>query len=1082
MVDRSRWQRFAIATRTVSGLGRLAIVAVVVLIFAPLGHSQAFAASPIHIASPAPDATVSNSVTTSVKIKPDVARVAFLLDGTLLSSSSSTSFVWNSTVVPNGTHTISAQAYSSSNQLLRTVSEKVKVHNHTPTPTPTPTAPPVSFVSPTNGQKVSGTITVALSFSTPPSTTNPDAVWWTQLSVDGTTITDGYNNLPWTTTTVANGSHSLRIDGYAYNGTTSIGSSTISVTVSNTDATSTPTMTPTGTSSSTAKPTPTSSSTPTAGFVTLLSPSQMISSLTGSTAGMQAAGIPGNYSAVSGGTYTGGISTPSSAAGPGGLPIMGYPLLTDQQAASLVQLTPRTTAELGTGCPDGTGTCGTAAQQQASDYYYQTQASTPSGQTAYLNNLAAYQSTQTSVPAAVAARVDGACPFVNPTLAEVAQWGAYKWGIDPIFPYAETENDGNWDAVAYGDCGGGTCTSANQTSIGPWQVADEGSNYGWSGLISGGGNTLVKSSVCFQIDFYMMTRWWTYYSGFIIETANEQNLADTVASYDTGGPPPYTGDALTYQEAVYSSLTNDSWVSRAFGGTTIPIQVPNGTVIPAPAPTSALTTAPTPAPTTSLTPDPTTSLTPDPTTSLTPDPTTSPTPDPTSSPTPAPTAIPTSKPTVTSTAAPTATPNSSAFYVSPTGSDSAAGSSSAPWRTIQKAASALKAGQTAIVSAGNYGERVEIANSGTQTAPITLQVASGADVQLLGFDLSGSNWVLNGFDISTQTNGSEGYGIYVTGSASYDTIENNYIHELCHEGIFMDPTVSHISILTNRMWRAEMAGAQVDGTYELVKGNEVWGTQQEPVEAGGIYSVCETPGGADADAFRFFGQHNVFQGNNLHDIYTELPTNPNPHTDCFQTWGSTAMEVDDILIEQNFCRWPVASTTVDAETAMIEGVDGLVGTVTFQNNELSDMRQGIVVGSNVGALHVYNNTWDHVVEEGVIFNDMRSSADEFINNIYYDVGAGGDSYAEVPSGSPVFEDNDFYMPGGASLGTYPSVEPYISVAPMFVNYGDATASGADFHLQAGSPLKGAGTTLTEVVNDYYGTSRVGAAYSIGAAQ
>ncbi len=439
-------------------------------------------------------------------------------------------------------------------------------------------------------------------------------------------------------------------------------------------------------------------------------------------------------------------------------------------------------------------------------------------------------------------------------------------------------------------------------------------------------------------------------------------------------------------------------------------------------------------------------------------------------------------PTIASTPTSTPTPSGSTYYVSPTGSDSAAGSSSAPWRTIQKAASTLLPGQTAIVAAGNYGERVSITNSGTLAAPITLQIASGADVQLLGFDLTGSNWVLNGFDISTQTNGSEGYGIYVTGSASYDTIENNYIHELCHEGIFMDPTISHISVLNNRMWRAEMAGAQVDGTYELIEGNEVWGTQQYPSYAGGIYAGCTIGGGADADAFRFFGQHNVFRSNNLHDIYTQSPTNPNPHTDCFQTWGSTAMEVTDILIERNFCRWPVASTTVDAETAMIEGVDGLIGTVTFQNNELSNMRQGIVVGNNVGALQVYNNTWDHVVEEGIIFNDMRSPADEFINNIYYDVGFSGDAYAEVPSGSPVFVDNDFYMPGGASVGTYPTVEPYISVAPMFVNYGDSTASGADFHLQSGSPLKGAGTTLTQVIDDYYGTSRVGTAYSIGAAQ
>ena len=711
MVDRSRWQLIAIATRMASGLGKLAIVWVVSFMFALFGGGRALAASPIHIATPAPDAVVSNFVTTSVKVRPGVASIAFKLDGTVMSSSSSTRYVWDSTMVPNGAHTISATAYSSSNQPIRTVSEVVRVSNHKHTATPTATATPgpvVSFVSPVNGQKVSGTITVALSFSAPPSTTNPNAVWWTHLSVDGAAITDGYNNLPWDTTTVTNGSHSLRVDGYAYNGTTSIGHSTVSVTVSNTGATATATATPTSTAKPTATATASSSST--------------------------------------------------------------------------------------------------------------------------------------------------AKPTATPTFAST------------------------------------------------------------------------------------------------------------------------------------------------------------------PTPTS------------------------------------------------------------------TSTPGGSTFYVSPTGSDSAAGSSGAPWRTIQKAASTLLAGQTAIVTAGNYGERVSITRSGTLAAPITLQVASGADVKLLGFDVTGSNWVLNGFDISTQTNGSSGYGVHVSGSAAHDTIQNSYIHELCHEGIFMESGVSYISVLNNRFWQTEMAGVQVDGMHDLVEGNEVWGTQQYPVDAGGIYSGCTTTGGADADAFRFFGQHNVFRSNYAHDIATVLPANPNPHTDCFQTWGSTAMEVDDILIERNVCRWPLASTAVDAETAMIEGVDGLIGTVTFQNNEFSNMRQGIQLGSNVGALHVYNNTWDHILQEGVIFIDMRSSADEFINNIYYDVGAGGDSYAEVPSGSPVFVNNDFYMPGGGSLGTYPTVEPYISVPPMFVNYGDATGAGADFHLQAGSPLKGAGTTLTAVVNDFYGTSRVGAAYSIGAAQ
>src|SRR5258708_6313151 len=241
-----------------------------------------------------------------------------------------------------------------------------------------------------------------------------------------------------------------------------------------------------------------------------------------------------------------------------------------------------------------------------------------------------------------------------------------------------------------------------------------------------------------------------------------------------------------------------------------------------------------------------------------------------------------------------------------------------------------------------------------------------------------------------------------------------------------------------------MSGVQADGDYDVIQGNEVWGTQQYPSYAGGIYSGCTIAGGADADAFRFFGQHNTFRSNYAHDIVTDSGTNPNPHTDCFQTWGSTAMQVTDILIERNTCRWPVASASVDAETAMIEGVDGLVGTVTFQNNELSNMRQGIDVGHNVGA--------------------------------------GGDAYASVPSGSPVFEANDFYMPGGASVGSYPTVEPFMSVAPGFVNYGDATGAGADFHLGSGSGLVSTGIVLPQVTNDFYGTSRGTSGYSVGSAK
>src|SRR5258708_15403329 len=137
---------------------------------------------------------------------------------------------------------------------------------HTAAPTAVRTAAPgavVSFVSPVNGQTLGGSISVALSFSSVPSSTNPNSVWWTRLSVDGAPVVDGYNNLPWNTTTVGNGSHTMRVDGFAYNSSTSIGSATIGVTVSNSVSTPSGTPTPVPTVAPAPPATPTKVATPT---------------------------------------------------------------------------------------------------------------------------------------------------------------------------------------------------------------------------------------------------------------------------------------------------------------------------------------------------------------------------------------------------------------------------------------------------------------------------------------------------------------------------------------------------------------------------------------------------------------------------------------------------------------------------------------------------------------------------------------------------------------------------------------------------------------------------------------------------
>jgi Bacterial Ig domain len=468
-----------------------------------------------------------------------------------------------------------------------------------------------------------------------------------------------------------------------------------------------------------------------------------------------------------------------------------------------------------------------------------------------------------------------------------------------------------------------------------------------------------------------------------------------------------------------------------------------------------------------------------------------PTPAKTATPVPTKTATPTRTPTATAksttTATPSATPtpNATTYYVAPSGSDTSGnGSAAKPWRTIQHAVNLAKSGWTINVNGSggaNYAENVSITSSGTSTAPITLNGVSGRP-KLRNFTISGSYWTVNNFDLSNQTSGNSGYGVYVTGSAAHVLVENNYVHELCQEGIYESSGVRYITLSNNRIWRAEMSGITINGVNGTVEGNEVWDTQQYPAKAGGIYSSCPSRGGADADGLRFFGQHQMITHNYFHDVQEGNTTNPNPHVDCFQTWGNSAMTVDDITIDSNICRWPgwQHASTGSNHVAMIEGPSGAVGTVRFENNLFSNMYQGIIIGSNVATIKVWLNTFDHIAQEAVDFQSTRSKADEVGDNIFFDSGNGGDSY--TTSGAVTLYSNDCIMRSGANCGTYPSNYPHISVNPMFVSSGDSTGGGADYHLQGGSPLLGSASTVPAVDVDFDGVTRPAGTYSHGAYQ
>jgi Protein of unknown function (DUF1565) len=411
------------------------------------------------------------------------------------------------------------------------------------------------------------------------------------------------------------------------------------------------------------------------------------------------------------------------------------------------------------------------------------------------------------------------------------------------------------------------------------------------------------------------------------------------------------------------------------------------------------------------------------------------------------------------------------FYVAPSGSDrnSGLGRENA-WQSIQHAADAMRPGDTTVVLAGDYVERVRVTRSGDTGNPITFEAEPGARVVTRGFEIAASHIQIVGFEIANhdQTEPA-GFGIYLVGS--FNVIAQNYIHDLCMEGIVLSgggnknsANTARNTVVNNRVVHAQMAGVHVEGRRNLIEGNDVSRTAQYP-------EGCRPRHRADADAFRFFGSGHDFRANYAHDIAWGTRENRDPHVDCFQTWGPAS----DIIIERNLCRWPAAKLTTNNKAVQIESLGGPSRAITIRNNIFVDMRQGINA-SGASALRTLNNTFDRIVQEAVILHSVPHS--QIANNIFYEVGSGRDSYACIDEPSRaglIVAANDHYMSEGKP-GTYCSQAPHLTLNPHFID-----PVNLDLRLEPGSPLIGAGIPLAEVSDDFFGQPRpTGSRYDLGA--
>jgi MYXO-CTERM domain-containing protein len=334
------------------------------------------------------------------------------------------------------------------------------------------------------------------------------------------------------------------------------------------------------------------------------------------------------------------------------------------------------------------------------------------------------------------------------------------------------------------------------------------------------------------------------------------------------------------------------------------------------------------------------------------------------------------------------------YYVSPSGSDSNAGTQAAPFATLQKANNSAAAGDTIWMRAGTYSTtgQITLSKSGTSDTNRTKIWAYPGEVPILDFSnfslasstsdhpaitVTGSWMHLKGLEIGPAKVGASGSHSYsllrTSGSASNNTFELLNIHNGFGPGLFIDTGNGGNLILNcDSHGNYDINGSQGDGQngdgfgvhYQtsgpstIIRGCRAWGdaddgydliSQEVPVIVENNWAFRMGIGGGNGNGFkmgssktgiRHLVQQNVSWSNASSGFYAN-------HSSGGNTWYNNTSY-------NNGTQYNMLASSFDSSGAV-------TGTITLSGALAHIMRNNIGYpnkNSNMGGVDTAFNSWD----------------------------------------------------------------------------------------------------------------------------